>query len=268
MKQFMEFHEAKGGYATVSMKYIDSMATKYGNTLLDENKKIIRFLEKPSSEEIYLSALTGASSVLPIINTGIYCFKTELLKLMAETNLMDFGSEVFPYLLENNMNHEYDLYGFLPEQNYYWLDIGNPLTYLWANWDMLRLYGWPISPLGERQGDNSHVWYLDNEKPNVPHADHVCFGKNNTFGNNVRVEALSSIGSNVTIGDNVLLDRAIIWDNVKIGNNVQIIASAIANNVEIGDDCIIKSESIIGPDSKISSGTILDAKTINEDSEI
>ena len=49
-------------------------------------------------------------------------------------------------------------------------------------------------------------------------------------------------------------NRAIIWDNVKIGNNVQIIASAIANNVEIGDDCIIKSESIIGPDSKVPSG--------------
>jgi len=266
MKQFMEYHEEKKAYATVSMKYIDQMATKYGNTLLDNNNRIIRFLEKPSSEEIYLSALTGGSSeILPIINTGIYCFKKDLIKdVIDSTQMMDFGMEIFPYLLENG----YDLFGFLPENSYYWLDIGNPLTYMWSNWDMLRLYGWPISPPGVRQGDLTHIWYENNEKPPVVHADTVVFGKNNKYGQNVRVEALSSIGSNCVIGNNVVLDGAIVWDNVKIGNNVKIIQSVVANDVEIGDNVVIKSESVIGPNCKISAGKILDSKTLKEDSKI
>jgi mannose-1-phosphate guanylyltransferase len=265
MRDFMDFHEEKNAQASVSMKNIDQMATKYGNTLLDGEARITRFLEKPSSEEIYLSAITEKSSAtLPIINTGIYCFKREILDLLNEEPFMDFGRDVFPYLLENR----YSLYGFV--RDYYWLDVGNPLTYLWSNWDMLRLYGWPITPPGVRQGENNHVWYQNDEKPssNVKHGDHVVLGKENTYGNNVFIKELTSIGSNVTIANNVNIDRAVIWDNVKIGNGVKIENSVIANNCVIGDHCTIKSDTIIGPNCTISPNTTLDSQVIAFNSQI
>ena len=62
MREFMEFHERKNAQATVSMKLIEEMASKYGNALIDDDSRIIQFLEKPSSEEIYISALTGGTS--------------------------------------------------------------------------------------------------------------------------------------------------------------------------------------------------------------
>jgi NDP-sugar pyrophosphorylase family protein len=260
MRKFMEFHEAKNAQSTVSMKRIEQMATKYGNTLLDENARIIRFLEKPTSEEIYLSALSGgAREYLPIVNTGIYCFKKEILKVITESTMMDFGSEIFPYLLENH----YELYGYV--EDYYWLDVGNPLTYLWANWDILRLYGWPIEPLGIRQGQNSLVWYLDNQQlpPQVSHGDNICIGKNNSYGQNVRIHQLSAIGSNCVFGNDVFIDRSVIWDNVRVGKSVQIIASVISNGVEVGDNCVIKSETVIGPNAKIPPNTILDSKIVD-----
>jgi len=262
MKQFMDFHEAKNAQATVSMKRIDQMATKYGNTLIDQNNRIVQFLEKPSSEEIYLTALTGgANEYLPIINTGIYCFKHEILDLIKKTDMMDFGKDIFPYLLENH----YDLYGFV--EDYYWMDVGNPLTYLWANWDMLRLYAWPISPKGIRQSPNGHVWIENDEKPpqGTSFGENICIGPGTKWGQNVRVNGLSSLGSNIEIGNNVFIDRAVIWDNVKIGHNVQIIESVIANNVEIGHGCVIKSETIIGPNVKIAPNTVLDSKIIEPD---
>ncbi|MCF2141705.1 MAG: NDP-sugar synthase [Candidatus Lokiarchaeota archaeon] len=262
IREFMEFHEKKNAQATVSMKRIEEMATKYGNTLLDSESRIIRFLEKPSSEEIYLSALTGgASDPLPIINTGIYCFKHDILKLINSSDFMDFGKEVFPYLLE----HRYSLYGFV--RNYYWLDVGNPTTYLWSNWDVLRLYGYPITPYGTRQG-NEHIWYLNNEKPTVSHDNFVCFGSDNHFGDNSYIHELSVIGSHCQIGSNTHISRSVIWDNCKIGNNVQIEQSVIADGCTIGDNCVIRSNSIIGPNATISSGITLDAQTIKEDSTI
>lgn len=277
MREFMSYHEQKNSQATVSMKRIEEMATKYGNTLLDEQGRIIRFLEKPSSEEIYLSALTGGSTEpLPIINTGIYCFKREILDLLDSTNFMDFGKDVFPYLLENH----YRLYGFV--QDYYWLDVGNPTTYLWSNWDVLRLYGYPISPAGIRQG-NRHVWYGEKkvgeregvgvvdgvvEKPSVSHDDLVCFGINNQFGENCHVHELSVIGSNTKFGNKVQISRSVIWDNCTVGDNVTIDQSVIADGCVIGKNVIIRSNTIIGPNTTISDGVILDAKIIKEDSHL
>ncbi|RLI66959.1 MAG: hypothetical protein DRO88_00600 [Promethearchaeia archaeon] len=262
MREFMNFHELKNAQATVSMKRIEEMATKYGNTLLDEEGRIIRFLEKPSSEEIYLSALTGGSTeALPIINTGIYCFKHEILDLLNSTDFMDFGKEVFPYLLE----HQYSLYGFV--QDYYWLDVGNPTTYLWSNWDVLRLYGYPISPAGVRQG-LQHIWYAGNIPPPVSHDNFVCFGSDNHFGENSHIHELCIIGSHCKFGKKVEISRSVIWDNCTVGDNVKIEQSVIADGCVIGNNCIIRSNSIIGPNCSISDGVILDAKTLKEDSHI
>jgi len=259
MTEFMEYHLMKDAQATVSMKRIEEMATKYGNTLLDNDGKIIRFLEKPSSQEIYLSALTRRSAqTLPIINTGIYCFNREILDLIKETTFMDFGKEIFPFLLE----HRYRLYGFV--EDYYWLDVGNPTTYLWSNWDILRLYGWPITPPGEQEGKFS--WFLEKPPSHLKYGENICLGKNNTFGNNNIIKNLTSIGSNCTFGDNVVIDRSVIWDNVKIGNNVRIEQSVITNVCVIGDDCIIKNNTFIGPNSTIRPKNSLNAKIINADS--
>ncbi|MHA1474752.1 MAG: sugar phosphate nucleotidyltransferase [Promethearchaeota archaeon] len=259
MTKFMEYHLEKNAQATVSMKRIEEMATKYGNTLLDNDGKIIRFLEKPSSQEIYLSALTIRTvESLPIINTGIYCFNREILDLIKETTFMDFGKEIFPYLLE----HQYRLYGFVDD--YYWLDVGNPTTYLWSNWDILRLYGWPITPPGEHE--EKFRWFIEKPPSHLKYGENICIGKNNTFGQNNYIKSLSSIGSNCTFGDNVVIDRSVLWDNVVIGNNVRIEQSVIANNCIIGDDCVIKSNTIVGPNSTIRPKSILNAKILHSDS--
>ncbi|MHA1520679.1 MAG: sugar phosphate nucleotidyltransferase [Promethearchaeota archaeon] len=262
MQEFMEFHERKNAQATVSMKRIEEMASKYGNALIDDDSRIIRFLEKPSSDEIYLSALTGGTAdTLPIINTGIYCFNRDILDLIMSTDFMDFGKNIFPYLLEN----KYDLYGFV--RDYYWLDVGNPTTYLWSNWDVLRLYGFPITPNGVRQG-RSHVWYINNENPGISHEKNICFGHSNTFGPKCQVKELSTIGSHCIFGENVIVNRSVIWDHCKIGNNVRIEQSVIADWCEIGDNCVIRSNTIIGPHTKISPNTTLDSQTIKEDQSI
>ncbi|MHA1819269.1 MAG: sugar phosphate nucleotidyltransferase [Promethearchaeota archaeon] len=264
MKDFMQYHLDKKADATVSMKPIDEFATKYGNTVLDENGRIKLFLEKPSAQEIFLSTLARSSEneqVLPIINTGIYCFEKEIARqAIMETNYMDFGKEIFPYLLENG----YKLYGFVA--NYYWMDIGNPKTYLWANWDILREYGWPILPNGKDEL-NKKIWWQ--EQPIVPPTskihDRVCLGKNIYFGENVEIDSLSVIGNNVKIGNNSFISQSVIWDNVKIGENCRIVDAVIANNCEIGDNCEIRTEAVVGPNVKVDEGVLLDSVTIPAD---
>ena len=59
----------------------------------------------------------------------------------------------------------------------------------------------------------------------------------------------AKIGKNVTIGQNVYIDKdVVIGDNVKIGNNTKIWAfSHISQGVVIGDNCIIGEGVHIGP---------------------
>ncbi|MFX1503984.1 MAG: sugar phosphate nucleotidyltransferase, partial [Promethearchaeota archaeon] len=213
MKRFMDFHSEKGGLSTISMKTVESHISQYGVVLLDKNRKIYLFLEKPAPMELYLSSISQREDLFlhtNIINTGIYCFQKDIGGILHETGLMDFGGEVFPYLLEN----KFDLYGFV--ENYYWMDAGNSTTYLWANWDMLRKYVWPILPNGVEY-DGIYIMGIISSGQNIRIDKPTCFGEYVKLENRVKIKELTSIGHNVTIGEDTVIEKSVIWDEIKIG---------------------------------------------------
>ncbi|MFW9998660.1 MAG: sugar phosphate nucleotidyltransferase [Candidatus Hodarchaeota archaeon] len=263
MMRFMEFHSDKGGLATISMKTVESHISQYGVVLLDKNRKIYLFLEKPAPMELYLSSMAQREDLFlhtNIINTGIYCFSKEIGSILHETGLMDFGSEVFPYLLENT----YDLFGFV--ENYYWMDAGNATTYLWANWDLLRKYAWPILPNGVEY-DGIYVMGIINSGQNITINRPTCFGEFVQLANRVKIKELTSIGHNVTIGEDTMIEKSVIWDEIKIGAGCIITESIICNNCEIGDNVVLE-RAIIAPNCKISSNSQIRDKTLKLGYEI
>ncbi len=258
MREFMDFHSEKMGTATISMKTSESHTSQYGVVLLDQNRKIYLFLEKPAPMELYLSSMAQRTDLFlhtNIINTGIYCFNKEIGSILQETGLMDFGGEVFPYLLDN----KYDLYGFV--KNYYWLDCGNAQTYLWANWDLLRKYSWPITPNGEEY-DGIYVMGVINSGQNVSIEKPSCFGEFVELLNRVKIKPLCSIGSQVTIGEDTVIEKSVIWDNVKIGAGCHFDSSIVCNNCEIGDNVVLHN-AIVAPNSKISDDIQIRDKTLD-----
>lgn len=257
MKDFMNFHSEKGGITTISMKTSESHTSQYGVVLLDNNRKIYLFLEKPAPMELYLSSIAQRTDLFlhtNVINTGIYCFKRKIGDVLHETGLMDFGGEVFPYLLDNN----YDLYGFV--KNYYWLDCGNAQTYKWANWDLLRKYSWPITPNGEEY-DEVFVMGIINSGQNVTIEKPTCFGECVILSNRVKIKELTSIGNQVSIGQDTVIEKSVIWDNVKIGAGCHIDESIICNDCEIGDNVVLH-DSIIAPNCKVMDNTQLRDRTL------
>ena len=258
MKQFMKFHSEKSGIATISMKMSESHTSQYGVVLLDQNRKIYLFLEKPAPMELYLSSVAQRTDLFlhtNIINTGIYCFKKKIADVLYNTGLMDFGGEVFPYLLENN----YDLFGFV--KDYYWLDCGNPQTYIWANWDLLRKYGWPITPNGEEY-DGIFVMGMISSGQNVTIGKPTCFGEFVELSNRVKILDLSSIGNRVKIGEDSIIEKSVIWDDVKIGAGAVIKESIVCNDTEIGENVVLQN-AVIGPNCKISDNKQIRNKTVD-----
>ena len=263
MKRFMEFHSDKAGLATISMKTVESHISQYGVVLLDTNRKIYLFLEKPAPMELYLSSMSQREDLFlhtNVANTGIYCFSKEIGSILHETGLMDFGAEVFPYLLEN----KYDLYGFV--ENYYWMDAGNATTYLWANWDLLRKYAWPILPDGVEY-DGIYVMGVISSGQNIVIEKPTCFGEYVQLENRVKIKELTSVGHNVTIGEDTIIEKSVIWDEIKIGAGCIIKESIICNNCEIGDNVVLE-RAIIAPNCKINDNSQLRDKTLELGKEI
>lgn len=263
LKKFMEFHSKKGGIATMSMKTVESNISQYGVALLDKDRKIHLFLEKPAPMELYVSSIARKADLFlhtNIINTGIYAFDRRIANILSETEFIDFGGEVFPYLLETGK----DLYGFI--EDYYWMDCGKPQTYRWANWDVLRKYAWPITPKG-KEYDETFVVGVINSGDNVIIESPSCFGEYVQLFDNVKIKALCTIGNHVNIKKDSILERSILWNHVNIGENCKIENSIICNDCSIGDNCVIK-DTIIAPHSNINANTTLKDKTLKLGEEI
>ncbi|TFF86614.1 MAG: NDP-sugar synthase [Promethearchaeota archaeon] len=255
LKENIKFFEDKDAFSTISMIETDQ-PQQFGVILLDIDQKIYLFLEKPGYKELLISSIMDShrSSVYlhtNLINTGLYLFKREILEILDSVDLMDFGKDVFPYLLER----EYNLYGYI--EKYYWMDAGNPTTYKWTNWDVMRKWAWPILPPGYEIKNG--IWVGENCKIDK----NVLFKKNLiTIGNNVNIEENVDIMERVIIGDNTHIGSnsrfldTIVWDNVQIGKNCDFNDSIICDNVIIGDNvniynCIIGANSEIGDNYKI-----------------
>lgn len=78
------------------------------------------------------------------------------------------------------------------------------------------------------------------------------------IGNNTSVQDNVTIHGNITIGENVTIGHGAVVHGSKIGSNIIIGMNAtILHGVEIGDWCIIAAGSLISPNTKIESGSLV-----------
>jgi NDP-sugar pyrophosphorylase family protein len=247
LQDFMSFHREKECIASITLKDV-SYPRDFGVIMLNQDSRILLFLEKPLPQELGLATLTFAKKETirlqsNLVNTGIYAFKHKLLDILDTlTDLMDFGKHVFPYLAR-----EYGIYGY-ERLDYYWMDAGNPQTYLYTNWDVLRRWSYPYFPkaIWEENG----IWW-GSSKPEIPSGARIIaptvMGSKIQLGNNTTIGPLTVIGNNVNIGDNTTINSSVVWNNVEIGRNVNIKKCILCNNVIIPDNSQLASGTVIAP---------------------
>ncbi|MHA1993838.1 MAG: sugar phosphate nucleotidyltransferase [Candidatus Hodarchaeales archaeon] len=247
LQDFMAFHVEKGGIASITLKDV-AHPRAFGVIMLNQGSRILLFLEKPIPQELSLATLTFSKKETirfqsNLVNTGIYAFKHDVLEILESLDdLMDFGKDVFPYLAR-----EYGIYGYA-RRDYYWMDAGNPQTYLYTNWDVLRRWAFPYFPRATSEENN--VW-INHNHPSLPSGSIIdppaAFGNDITIGNNTRIKSQTVIGDRVTIGDNCEIEASVIWDDVRIEDNVKIKNSVICNGVLITTGSQLNEGTVIGP---------------------
>ncbi len=98
-------------------------------------------------------------------------------------------------------------------------------------------------------GDNVSVWSFASVRGD---EGPIVIGDNTSVQDNVTIHGKVSIGKNVTIGHGAVIHGAKVGDNVLIGMN-----STILDGVEIGDWCIIGAGSLLSPNTKIETESLV-----------
>ncbi len=262
LTEAIKFHKAKGSKATLVLAHVPN-PIEFGVVITDKNGAISRFLEKPSTSEIFSDT----------VNTGTYILEPEVLEYLPANQECDFSQDLFPLLLEEGE----PMYGYIGQG--YWCDVGHLDTYREAQYD--ALYGkvklefaYPQKSPGLWVGQNT---YID---PTVKIETPALIGDNCRIGQRVIVEAGTTIGDNVTIGADAELKRPIIWNGVIIGEEANLSACVTARGVRVdrrahilegavvgslsnvGEEALINTSVRVWPSKKIESGATLNINLI------
>ncbi|MGD1937273.1 MAG: sugar phosphate nucleotidyltransferase [Cyanophyceae cyanobacterium] len=234
------FHRDTQSSATLVLKRVPN-PLEFGVVILDDDQKIVRFLEKPSTSEIFSDT----------VNTGIYILEPTVLGFLPKHQSCDFSKDLFPLLLDKNV----PMYGYVAEG--YWCDVGHLDAYRNAQYDALHGKVAVDFPYEER---SPGIWIGQNTQVDASAQLHapLIIGNNCRVGPGAILEAGTIIGDNVTVGENADLKRPILWNGVTVGAEAHLRActvgrgSRIDRRSHIMEGAVVGSLSVVGEEAQIS----------------
>ena len=228
---FVENFKKSNYDATVLLCEVDN-PSRFGIADV-ENENIVKITEKPKNPKSNL-AVTGIYLLTPIIFEIIDNLKPSWRNELEITDALD-------KLLKNNDNISFE------KITDYWKDTGTPEDIIHANGEIIG----NMLKHSEKVMEGHIIGEDTKIESNVKITGPVIIGKN------CHVLSDSSIGPNVSIGDNTIIsassvENSIIMKNCKIESSIEIKDSIIANNSEIKDNMNTKKIFLLGEGSKIS----------------
>ncbi|MBD2384395.1 mannose-1-phosphate guanyltransferase [Cylindrospermum sp. FACHB-282] len=236
------FHKQKQSKATLILTRVPN-PIEFGVVITDDQGQIRRFLEKPSSSEIFSDT----------VNTGTYILEPEVLDYLPDNTESDFSKDLFPLLLAKNI----PLYGYIAQG--YWCDVGHLDAYRQAQYDALYRkvkldFAYKEVSPGLWVGQNTYV-----DQTAIIETPAVI-GDNCRIGARVQIEDGTVVGDNVTIGADANLKRPIVWNGAIIGDEAHLSACVISRGTRVDrrahvlEGAVVGSLSTVGEEAQISPG--------------
>jgi len=202
---------------------------------------VTRFLEKPKREERFSN----------LINTGLYIIEPEALRLVPVGEMFDFSRNLFPLMLKSKMT----LAGY--HANGFWVDIGDPQSYLKAN-------TWALDKLVRQQGKAKEEFV---QGPSSLISERSTLKSPVFLGKNVRIRPGATIGPYACIGDetkvsaNATVERSVIYENTQVGATSVLNTCVVAENCRIGDHVQIERHAVVGAATELRDNVRLTAES-------
>lgn len=236
----IEFHKSNKSKATIVLTRVPN-PIEFGVVITDEQMRIRRFLEKPSTSEIFSDT----------VNTGTYILEPEVLDYLPANQECDFSKDLFPLLLEKDQ----PMYGYVADG--YWCDVGHLDAYRESQYDALDQkvkldFAYEEQRPGLWVGQNTHI------DPTAKVDTPAIIGSNCRIGPRVQIEAGTVIGDNVTVGADADLKRPILWNGSIVGEEAHLRACVISRGTRVDrrahvlEGAVVGSLSTVGEEAQIS----------------
>lgn len=217
--KFLEYHQEKNADVSISVLQVPwDEANRFGIMETDEKNQITNFYEKP------------ADPVSNLASMGIYIFKWEILKQYLLEGNEDFGHDIIPQMIEDNLGV------FAYRFSGYWKDVGTVQSLWEANMDLL-------SHQPKLKLDDPY-WHIYSRNPNLP-VQYIASGAvvdNSLVNEGCIVHGTvenSVLFFGVSIGQGSVVEESVILPGAKIGENVRINKAVIGEGTTIEDNVSI-----------------------------
>ncbi|MDD5499733.1 MAG: NDP-sugar synthase [Candidatus Nanoarchaeia archaeon] len=237
-------HREKKSEATIALYELMDMSkvSNYGIAVMDKDKRITHFQEKPKAEE----ANSRLASTFNYFITKDFSKKIlEYVSLMIKGKKKpDNVGDLWEYYLETSSIHGFEFSGE-------WGDLGKPLPYIEINRKALNAIRRDISREAE-YGNNVKISGNVIISKGCKIKDNAiiigpCFiDSNATIGENSIIGPYTSILHDTSIGNDNIISGSIIFEKIKTKSNVKITRALIDGGCEIQENNKIEEQAMIG----------------------
>lgn len=243
-EKMLKKHEEEKAEATIGLYELKDMkkVSNYGIAVMDENKKIIYFQEKPKQEE----AKSKLASTFNYIITKEFSEKiTNYVTMKLKNNEKpDNLGDLWEYHAKSSK-----ILGF--KFNGEWGDLGDPSSYIEINHKALKNLKRKISRDADCGNNVKIIGNVIIEKGCKIKDNAVIIGpcfidKNVTINEDSVIGPYTTILHDTTIGKRNTINGAIIFEKVKSRQNVKITKAIIDGKCEIKEDNKIEEKAMIG----------------------
>lgn len=240
-------HIARKADVTICTKPVPrEQAGALGIMQTDGTGRIRRFVEKPGDTPL-LDELkdpeSPAEAPLFLASMGIYIFNADILPLLLDNDLRDFGKNIIPMAIQTRAVYSYRFRG-------YWRDIGTIRAFWEANMELTQTV--PPFSLYDKAGPlYTHMRFLPPSKITACTIDRALL----TEGCIISAASIRSsiVGVRARVGEGTTLENTIVMGAdyydppqlpegtlpLGIGRNCIIRDAIVDKNARIGDGCVI-----------------------------
>ena len=228
-------HREREARATVVLTPVANPSA-YGLVETDERGNVLRFLEKPSPDQITCNT----------INAGIYILEPETFDRIPDGTKWSIERQYFPSLVERG-----ETFVAYVDRGY-WLDIGTPGSYVRAHRDLMA----QRCPAGPFVGRPADAVYQEEGCHLAEDAtvEGPCFlSAGCRIEGGARVGPESVLGPGCRIGPGAVVERSILWRDTRVD------ARAVVRDAIVGARCHIEHDVEVGPGAVLGGRSTLSA---------
>ncbi len=239
------YHREREALVTVCLTRV-SDPVEFGITILDDDGRVQRFLEKPSWGQVFTDT----------VNTGIYVMEPEVFDYVKAGATVDWAGDVFPQLIAEGR----PVFGYVAEG--YWEDVGTIESYQKAQADVLEgrvdvdIDGFEVAP-GIWMGEGADI------ASDAVLKGPLFVGDYAKIESGAELREYTVLGNNAVVRGGAFLHRTVVHDNVFIGPHANLRGCIVGKNADImraarieegavlGDECVVEEEAIISAGVKV-----------------